>query len=51
MLSANLYSKPSPKYKIKKKLSFGSKIKVIENKKNFYKFDNFWIKKKRYKKN
>ena len=44
-LYANLYSKPSAKSKIKKKLSFGSKIKVIQKKKAFYKFDNFWIKK------
>ena len=48
-LSAIIYSRPG--IKIKKKLSFGSKIKVIESKKNYYKFDNFWIKKKRYKKN
>ena len=45
-LYANLYSKPSDKKKIKKKLSFCSKIKVEEEKKNFYKFDNLWIKKK-----
>ena len=44
-LNANLYSKPSTKNKIKKKLSFGSKIKVIQKKNIFYKFDNFWIKK------
>ena len=42
---ANLYSKPSTKNKIKKKLSFGSKIKVTQKKNAFYKFDNFWIKK------
>ena len=44
-LDANLYSKPNTKNKIKKKLSFGSKIKVIQKKNSFYKFDNFWIKK------
>ena len=44
-LFAKLYSKPSFKSKIKKKLSFGSKIKIIEKKNNFYKFDNLWIKK------
>ena len=44
-LSAKLYSKPNPKYKIKTKLSFGSKIKVTQKKNAFYKFDNFWIKK------
>ena len=49
-LYANLYSKPSLKSKIRKKLSFGSKIKIIEKKYNFYKFDNLWIKKKDLKK-
>jgi len=44
-LYATLYSKPSTKKKIRKKLSFGSKIKTIEKKGLFYKFDNFWIKK------
>jgi len=43
-LSASLYSKP--KIRINKKLSFGSKIKVTEKNKNFYKFDSLWIKKK-----
>jgi len=50
VLSANLYSKPSDKKKIGKKLSFGSKIKKVAKKGNFYKFDNFWIKKKKLKK-
>ena len=45
-LRTNLYSKPNIKNKVKKQLSFGSKIKVIEKKNNFYKFDNLWIKKK-----
>ncbi len=45
-LSSNLYSKPNLKYKTKIKLSFGSKIKVIEKKGNFFKFDKYWIKKK-----
>ena len=45
-ISAALYSKPLSKYKINNKLSFGSKIKVVEKKSNFYKFDNLWIKKK-----
>ena len=49
-LYANLYSSPFTKSKMKKKLSFGSKIKVIEKKIDFYKFDNFWIKKKDLKK-
>ena len=47
-LSAKLYSKSCAK--IKKKLSFGSRITVNEKKKNFYKFDNLWIKKKDLKK-
>ena len=50
-LYAQLYTKPSIKNKIKKKLSFGSKIKVIKKKSNFYKFDNLWIKKNDLKKN
>ena len=45
-LSATLYSKPHYKYKIKNKLSFESKIKVLEKKSDFYKFDHLWIKKK-----
>ena len=49
-MDANLYSKPNTKNKIKKKLSFGSKIKITEKKNNFYKFDNLWIKKKDLKK-
>ena len=50
-LSSNLYSKPNNKYKVKKKLTFGSKIKVLEKKGNFYRFDNLWIKKNDLKKN
>lgn len=42
---ANLYTKPSIKYKTNKKISFGSKIKIIEKKNNFCKFENVWIKK------
>ena len=45
-LFACLYKKPNIKYKIKKKISFGSEVKVIKMKKNFYKFDNLWVKKK-----
>lgn len=48
-LSAKLYSKPSIKNKIKKKLSFGSKIKIIEKNGLFYKFDNLWIRKNNVK--
>ena len=49
-LYASLYSKPNTKNKLKKKLSFGSKIKVVKKKNNFYKFENLWIKKKNIKK-
>ncbi len=49
-LFANLYSKPNNKKKIKKKLSFGSKIQILQKKSSFYKFDNVWIKKKDLKK-
>ena len=45
-LRTNLYSKPNTKSKVKKQLSFGSKIKVVEKKNNFYRFDNLWIRKK-----
>jgi len=49
-LYADLYLEPNNKSRIKKKLSFGSKIKVIKNKSSFYKFDNLWIKKSVLKK-
>ena len=49
-LFAELYSKPTKKNKIKKKISFSSKIKITDKKDDFYKFDNFWIKKKDLKK-
>ena len=49
-LSAKIYSKPHTKFKIKMKLSFGSKIKVVEKKGKYYKFDSFWINKKDVKK-
>ena len=49
-LSAKLYSKPNSKYKMKTKLSFGSKIKVLKKKGKYYKFDNLWIDKKNLKK-
>jgi len=50
VLSSTLYSKPNIKNKIKKKLSFGSRIKVTDKKGIFYKFENLWIKKKDLKK-
>ena len=49
-ISATLYSRPNSNKKIKKKLSFGSKIKVLKKKGNFYKFDNCWVDKKDLKK-
>ena len=49
-LSSVLYSKPNKKYKTNKKLSFASKIKIVKKKGDFYKFDNFWIKKNNLKK-
>ena len=49
-LFANLYTQPIAKSKIKKKISFGSKIKIIKTKNKFCKFDNYWIKKKNLKK-
>ena len=50
VLSSNLYSEPNLKNKISKKLSFGSKIKISNQKNKFYKFDNLWIKKRDLKK-
>ena len=49
-LSSTLYSKPTKRYKTNKKLSFGSKIKVVEKQGNFYRCDNFWIEKNDLKK-
>ena len=49
-LFSTIYSKPLSNYKTRKKLSFGSEIKVLEKKDKFYKFDNLWIKKKDLKK-
>ena len=45
-LSAEVYKKPNKNFKIKKKLSFCSFISVKKKEKIFYKFDNYWIKKK-----
>jgi len=49
-LSAKIYSKPNIKSKVKMKLSFGSKIKVIKKNGKYYRFDNLWIEKKNLKK-
>ena len=49
-ISANLYRKPNLKFKINKKISFGSRVNIIKKKNKFYKFDNFWIKKEDLKK-
>ena len=49
-LCSHLYSEPNISKKSKKKLSFGSKIKVTEKKNNFCKFNNLWIKKNQLKK-
>ena len=45
VLFSNLYSMPNKNNKINKKLSFGSQIKVINKKGNFYKFESYWIEK------
>ena len=50
ILHASLYSKPNEKSKIKKKLSFGSKVKIKRQKGKFLGFDKFWIKKNSLKK-
>jgi len=47
-LKANLYIKPNKK--IKKEISFGSRLQIISKKGNFYKFEKFWINKKDIKK-
>ena len=49
-ISADLYRKPNSKFKVNKKISFGSKINITKKKNKFYKFDNFWIKKEDLKK-
>jgi len=50
VLSADVYEKSNIKSKTGKKLSFGSKIKVLKKSGSFSKFDNFWIKTKSLKK-
>ena len=43
---AIIYKKPNKNSKTKKRLSFCSFISVKKKENNFYKFDNYWIKKK-----
>ena len=45
-LFARIYSKPKNKYILSTKLPFCSLISVTEKKKEFYKFEKYWIKKK-----
>ena len=45
-LFAIIYKKPNKNSNTKKKLSFCSFISVKKKENNFYKFDNYWIKKK-----
>ena len=49
-LYASMYSRPSIKSKIKKKITFSSKVQVIGEEKLFYKINNLWVKKKDLKK-
>ena len=46
VLHANLYSKPNNKNKIKKKLSFGSKIKILDKKITFISLITYRLKKR-----
>ena len=45
-LFARIYSKPKNKFILSTKLPFCSLISVTEEKNGFYKFENYWIKKK-----
>ena len=45
-LFARIYSKPKNKFILNTKLPFCSLILVTEEKNEFYKFENYWIKKK-----
>jgi len=49
-LSANTYSKPNLKSKLKKRLTFGSRVQISKKIGFFYKTPNFWIRKKDLKK-
>jgi cell wall-associated NlpC family hydrolase len=44
-LKAEIYKSPNKKIKINE-LTFGSKIRIVKKKKQFYKFDKGWINKK-----
>ena len=44
ILRSKVFKLPNKRRKINE-ISFGSKIKVLENKKNFFKFSNGWINK------
>jgi cell wall-associated NlpC family hydrolase len=46
VLKCNLYSKPNIKNKTNKKISFSSRLKILEEKGNFYKAEKYWINKK-----
>tara|TARA_Y100001970_G_scaffold287938_1_gene413854 strand:- start:647 stop:1381 length:735 start_codon:yes stop_codon:yes gene_type:complete len=50
-LICKLYLKPNLNYETSKKITFGSRVKVLGEKKQFYKVDNFWVKKSDIKKN
>ncbi len=45
-LSATLFTKPNKKFRLNKKISFSSLIKVKNKKKNFFNFGKYWIYKK-----
>ena len=50
VLKSNIYKFPN-KSKIIDKLTFGSKMKILEKKSKYHKFEKGWIEKKRYKTN
>ena len=49
-LFALMFAKPNKGSKIKKRISFSSRVKVTDKKNNFYKADGLWVKKKDLKK-
>ena len=50
VLKSDLYSGPNIKKKKNKRLSFDSRLRVVDKKGKFYKFDKLWIKRKDLKK-